>query len=124
MDTAQVTVVLDLPVAPSTNRTRRVDWAARRMVKAWMAVCDAFVMQAKRRPLDPLKLCRLSRFQVTLTLSEDHTKADLDNPLKAAIDYLRRIEVIENDAPKNMRRVILEWGVAPEGMRLTVEPVT
>jgi Holliday junction resolvase RusA-like endonuclease len=55
-------------------------------------------------------------------LSEHHTKIDLDNGLKALIDYLRRIELIEDDSHKHMRRLVVEWGIAPMGCRVTVRP--
>jgi len=48
---------------------------------------------------------------------------DLDNCCKVLIDYLRRIELIANDAPKNMRRLVVEWGEAPEGVRVEVTPL-
>jgi hypothetical protein len=37
------------------------------------------------------------------------------------IDYLRRIEVIQNDSPKYFRKLTVEWGTAPEGCRVTVK---
>lgn len=113
-------IVLDLPAPPSVNKTRRVDWAAVRHVRAWHNVANAYVLAAKGRTNSPLKLVKVARFELLITMSEHHTKIDLDNGLKALIDYLRRIELIEDDSPKHMRRLVVEWGLAPYGCRVTV----
>ncbi len=115
-------IILDLPSPPSVNRTRKIDWAASRDVKAWRNVANAYVLHAKTRTVRPLKLVKVKRFQLTVVLSEHHTNIDLDNGLKALIDYLRRIELIEDDSHKHMRRLVVEWGIAPMGCRVTVRP--
>lgn len=113
-------VVLDLPAPPSVNRTRKVDWAGNRVFKRWVAACTPFVLEAKRRPVDPIKFTRIRRFELIIALSEDHTKVDLDNSLKVLIDYLRCIELIEDDGPEYMRKLTVTWGEAPHGCRVTV----
>jgi Holliday junction resolvase RusA-like endonuclease len=115
-------IVLDLPAPPSVNRTRKVDWKGKRQMTAFQNVADAYVLAAKGRTNSPLKLTKVSRFELTITMSEHHTKIDLDNGLKALIDYLRRIELIEDDSPKHMRRLVVQWGLAPHGCRVTVRP--
>lgn len=116
-------VIIDLPVPPSVNRTRQINWAYKRKVDAWKNVCNAYVLTAKRRAISPLKLGQpIPRFELIITLSEDHTNIDLDNGEKALIDYLRELEVIANDAKKNMRRIVVQWGHAPYGCRVTVRP--
>jgi len=112
-------VVLDLPPPLSVNRTRRVDWTAQPKLRAWKEQADRFVMAAKRSP-NPPKFDRLERFTVTIILSEDHCELDADNGIKSVIDYLRRIEVIANDAKKNMRGLHVIWGHAPAGCRVVV----
>jgi Holliday junction resolvase RusA-like endonuclease len=64
----------------------------------------------------------VKRFELLIILSENHTRIDLDNGLKALIDYLRKIELIEDDSPKHMRRLVVEFGLAPFGCRVTVKP--
>lgn len=115
-------IVLDLPAPPSVNKVRRVNWAAVRCVKAWHNVANSYVLAAKGRTISPLRLTKVPRFELHIVMSEDHTKIDLDNGLKALIDYLRRIELIEDDSPKHMRRLVVEWGKAPFGCRVTVKP--
>ena len=48
---------------------------------------------------------------------------DLDNCVKHLIDYARKIELIIDDSPKYMRRIVVDWGHAPEGVRLTLREV-
>jgi Holliday junction resolvase RusA-like endonuclease len=108
---------LDLPAPLSVNRTRRINWAASHKIARWKARADALVMCQGRLPE-----CISGQFQVTVTLSED-SGLDADNTPKQIIDYLRRLKLIENDSPKHMRRVVIEFGEAPEGVRVTVQPM-
>lgn len=114
-------IILDLPAPPSVNRTRKIDWKGKRQLVAWGNVADGYVMAAKCRARSPLKLERIDRFELHIVVSEHHTKIDLDNGLKALIDYLRRIDLIVDDGPKHMRRLTVEWGLAPHGCRVTVK---
>lgn len=117
MSIVDLGAVLDLPVPPSANRFRRANWGkgGYALIKAWHAKADALLFAVKYRPL------YLERFELHITVSEQHTGMDLDNGLKALIDYLRRIEAIANDAPANMRRIVVEWGDAPEGVRVQIK---
>lgn len=118
-----MSVTLDLPVPPSVNRTRKIDWRAHKKLVSWVQHCDGFVMAAKRRAVEPLRLVKHARFELWITLSEDHTGVDLDNTNKSLIDYLRHIELIEDDTKKNMRGLHVVWGLAPLGVRVTVVPL-
>ncbi len=112
-------VVLDLPVPPSVNKTRRIDEAGKALTARWRMVAHGLLMAAGfRRSRTPIK-----RFGLWITISEAHTGQDLDNPLKNLIDYLRLIDVVENDAKRNMREIHVVWGDAldaPEGCRVVV----
>lgn len=112
-------MVLDLPAPPSVNRTRRLDFSSLAIVNAWKNVANAYVLAMKRRENAPLKLMKMSRFELLIVFSE-RSKLDLDNGLKTLIDYLRKIEAIEDDSPKHMRRLVVEFGHAPMGVRVTV----
>jgi Holliday junction resolvase RusA-like endonuclease len=116
-------IVLDLPAPPSVNRLRRIDWVNRRAAKRWQKVADKFVLAAKCRSRDPIKLNKIGRFELFIVLSEKHTRIDLDNAAKCLCDYLSQIEMIVDDGPAHMRRITIEWGVAPEGCRVTVRPM-
>lgn len=115
-------MVIDLPAPPSVNRTRKLDFSSLRVTNAWKNVANAYVLAAKGRRNSPLRLTKVSRFELLVVFSETH-KLDLDNGLKALIDYLRKIEAIEDDSPKHLRRLIVEFGHAPMGVRVTIRPL-
>lgn len=106
---------LDLPAALSVNRTRRINWAAKPAIQKWIAKADILVLLQGRLPEQVT-----GPFQVTITLPEN-SRIDADNTPKQIIDYLRRLHLIANDSPKHMRRVVIEFGDAPEGVRVTVK---
>lgn len=115
-------VTLDLPPPLSVNRTRRMSWQSQGLRRQWKAVADAYVLAAKSRSENPLVCRKIKRFEVFVILSEAHNRIDLDNGIKWTVDYLRSIDVIEDDSPKHMRRLVVEWGLAPFGCRVTVRP--
>lgn len=111
-------ITLDLPVPPSVNRTRKIDLCSLRLVNEWKQAADKFVLTQRRG--QPRKI--FGGYELLITLSEDHTSIDLDNGIKSLIDYLRKIEIVEDDSPKFFRRLTVEWGQALEGCRVTVRP--
>lgn len=113
-------MVIDLPAPPSVNKTRKINWAAVRDVKAWINVANAYVLAAKGRRNSPLRLMKVPKFELLIVFPET-SKLDLDNGLKIVIDYLRKIEAIKDDSPKHMRRLVVEFGNAPLGVRVTVK---
>jgi hypothetical protein len=64
------------------------------------------------------------RYELHITLSEEHVKIDADNGLKLIIDFLRQREITANDGKKQMRKLTVEWGHAPAGVRVVVKPLT
>lgn len=109
-------IAFDLPAPPSVNRMRKWDPSSERMVGKWKATADRFVIAQRGR--QPRKI--YGAFEVAITMSEAHTGMDLDNGVKALIDYMRRIDAIENDSQKFLRKLTVVWGAAPEGCRITV----
>jgi len=116
-------IVLDLPPPISVNESRRVNWAASKKLANWRRQADALIFAAKCRSENPLRMSKIQRFEIWITLSEALVNIDADNAPKHLIDYLRLIEVIENDAKKNMRGVHVLWGIAPTGCRVVVRPI-
>jgi Holliday junction resolvase RusA-like endonuclease len=107
--------ILDIPVPPSVNRSRMINRAALSIIDTWQKRCDVLLMangqyRAATKFTGP--------FELEITLDEQQCAADLDNIIKAAVDYLRRVELIRNDSPQYFRRLLVQWGDAPEGCRL------
>jgi Holliday junction resolvase RusA-like endonuclease len=117
-----MTSVLDIPVPPSVNLTRRINRAAQGIHGAWEHQCDVILMasgQFRAATKFP------GQFELDITLDEQQCNKDLDNPTKHAVDYLRRIELITDDSPAYFRRLLVQWGDAPKGCRLELsEPRT
>jgi Holliday junction resolvase RusA-like endonuclease len=113
-------IIVDVPPPPSVNRGRKIDWKNYGIVKAWRKHADAVLMKSKQ--VRGVKKHR-GRFELQMIVDEKATGCDLDNLTKCAADYLKRIELIEDDGPKYMRKVVLEYGHAPEGVRLVIKPI-
>lgn len=116
-------ISLDLPPPLSVNRLRKIDWNAEVRNEAWKRGADSYVFMAKRDPIRPLKLEPIPRFEVLLVFDENQTGIDLDNGVKGILDYLCFIRLIEDDGPQHMRRLVVEWGEAPTGCRVTIRPL-
>lgn len=115
-------IVLDLPPPVSVNRSRKIDWEGHQRLKEWKRGADAYVFAAKCREVNPLRLERITRYHLEIILDDRLNELDADNSLKGLIDYLHRIGITRNDGKRNMRRLVVEWGIAPTGCRVVVRP--
>ncbi len=97
------------------NQTRRVDWKFAKSHARWMDQADALVMAQGMPP------AVIGPFEIHILMS-DKLRGDLDNFCKATLDYLDRIDLIEGDSQKFLRKLTMEWGDAPEGCRVTIRP--
>ena len=112
--------VLDIPVPPSVNRTRKVDRASLPMIKAWQVQCDRQLMASLQ--FRKAKAANITRFELQIIVDERHCRCDLDNIAKSAIDYLKRTEIIPDDGPAYMRKFSVEFGEARLGCRMILKP--
>lgn len=114
-------IVLDLPPPISVNKLRRINWQAQKRASAWREQADRFLMVAKSQK--QVSFDRIPRYELHILLSEDHVFVDQDNALKLLIDYLRYREIVEDDSKKHLRKLTVEWGHAPAGVRVTIIPL-
>jgi hypothetical protein len=108
-------IVLDLPRPLSVNRTRRVDYRSMPAQREWKRQADALFLMQKRH-LMPIN----APFEVMLLISEG--RMDLDNGVKQLLDAARGYGLVPDDSPKYLRRLVIEFGEAPEGARLVIVP--
>lgn len=108
-------IMLDLPPPPSVNKMRRYDWRNRATHKAWHDLADKHML-CQKRP-EPIR----GPYEVHIVMSPS-VKLDLDNGIKCLLDFLHRIELVQGDSQKYLRRLTVEWGEAPEGCRIMVAP--
>ena len=113
--------VLDLPFPPSVNRIWRMRKGGGKpyldtRYQTWKRVADNLYLANKRNWL-PVK----GNFRATITLDIAHRgRTDLDNRIKALLDWLQRAKIIENDSLCDGLNV--KWGRAPDGCRVELRP--
>ncbi len=122
-ETAPIVTVIELPFPPSTNRI----WARgghggvtlSKDYRAWKEQADKFVLfsgdwrRAKKIP-GPFT------FELVLDTNERRRGGDLDNRIKAVLDWCQSRELIRNDS--DCEDVHAYWGEAPHGARVTIRP--
>jgi Holliday junction resolvase RusA-like endonuclease len=111
-------VVIDLPTPPSVNRTRRVDWAGETKRREWYRQADVMVL--KQRVMSQKMT---GPFQVRIVIPEKG-RLDPDNYFKVLLDYLRRVELIPGDSRKYVKRIVMDLGEAPTGVRVELQAWT
>lgn len=115
-------IVLDLPMPPSVNRIWRANRAGPNKVsrsseyKSWLRHADSMTMaMAQFRGLKTI----VGPFEAKIVLRRQ--RGDLDNRAKGILDWLQSRGVIADD--KFCERLVVEWGEAPAGCRVTVMPL-
>lgn len=119
-------IVLDIPAPPSVNASRRIDYAGRHEIDKWkkQAGLRLLVNNQLRRARAVLGDKPAERFELHLTFNETLCRCDLDNYLKSAIDYLvTTARLIVDDKPPHLRKIVAEWGEAPNGCRIVIKPI-
>lgn len=114
-------ITLDLPMPPSVNRIwRRKGGGGMYLAKEyqdWIKQADGFLLAQKRE----LKGSAIKGpFELRLTISDRDRRGDLDNRLKTILDFCQRVNLISND--KHAEKITLQWGRAPEGCRVELQP--
>lgn len=111
-----IELTLDIPTPPSVNATRRIDFRGHKKFKAWKKQAGLHVLangQLRKAGIP-------GKYELTITLNEKLCKLDPGNAEKACSDFLVSLGMIIDDGPKYARRIIIQWGEAPDGVRLTV----
>lgn len=115
-------IIIDLPCPPSVNRIWRANKAGPNKVsrsdeyKRWIKNADMLSYQTGQlRGIHPI----IGRFEAHIVIKR--CAGDLDNRAKGVLDYLQARAVIVDD--KYCERLIMEWGSAPTGCRVTVRRV-
>jgi len=115
-----VHICLDLPVPPSVNRLRRIDWANHKKHKQWKLHADLHITAYGPRP-PPRRMIK-GPFELHIVIPAN-ARADLDNFCKALIDYLVSREFVGGDGYGHLRRLIFEWGPPDPACHVTITGV-
>lgn len=107
---------LALPAPPSVNRfMRRLGNKSPEVVK-WSQQCDKHILMTRPRPTRVH-----GHFVCTIMWDGDGAGyIDIDNRIKPLLDYLQRVELIDDD--KLCWRLHVGWGAAPLGCVVHVQP--
>jgi crossover junction endodeoxyribonuclease RusA len=110
-------MVIDLSMPPSVNsiwrysRARKKPYLAERY-QTWKRDADNRFL-ANRKAWRSIK----GPFKATVVFAkEKRGRSDLDNRVKALMDWLQRAAIIENDSL--CESLSVSWGYAPEGCRV------
>jgi Holliday junction resolvase RusA-like endonuclease len=124
-------VVLDLPYPPSVNKIWKSTAAisARRIClspsyQEWKKAADLLLFTGGRG-WRAVRITGPFVAEIGLCAPKGYPRGDLDNRIKAVLDYAQRIEIVSND--KHCQRLVVEWveeDTAPHGCRLTLRPCT
>ena len=98
-------ISLDLPIPPSVNRLRRVDWRGQQQLENFKQLADWMISAAFSPGPAP---CRkiTGPYQLTIAIPENRRR-DLDNYHKAIIDYLVSREFTPDD--RQLRAFTVRW---------------
>ena len=112
-------ITLDLPIPPSVNAMRRVDWAGNKQRREYYLRTDLFLVAHGPRP-PPVRLIT-GAFEIRIQIPECLSGIDLDNHCKALLDYLVSREFIPDDAKRYLRRLVIEWGSPTPACHITIK---
>jgi hypothetical protein len=114
-----IRIALNLPIPPSVNAIRRVDWANNKARRQFYLHADLFITAHGPRP-PPVRMVT-GPYELEI-LVPDTSRLDLDNHVKSIIDYLVSREFIPGDSKKYLRGYSVHW--APiEHCRVTITGV-
>lgn len=114
-------IVLDLPRPISVNRI----WRAHKAGAARVSLSPEYQKWKKQADQITLSLGQFrglkqitGKFEAEIIVKR--CPGDLDNRAKGVLDWLQSRGVISDD--KHCERLVLSWGDAPTGCRVTVRP--
>lgn len=115
-----IEIVLDLPFPPSVNhiwrRAKRRVYRSARYIR-WMENADMAVVVARQFPRHKI----LGHFEAQILLNRTAGHGDLDNRIKAVLDWTQSRDIIVED--RHCQRLRVEWcdhTEAPKGCRVTL----
>lgn len=113
--------VIDLPFPPSVNRLWR---SSNKDGRSQVYLSPSYVKWKKAAdamPRPPGFVCGRFEAEIAVCPTKGNPRGDLDNRIKAVLDWSQRVGIIEDD--KHCQRLIVEWVDAvraPAGCRLVL----
>ena len=114
-------ITLDLPLPPSVNKTRRINWASYGDYKRWQANADKTLMFHKQNKQHPIT----GAFEITIEIDYDTLRADPGNILKALEDYCVSRKFVPDDRKRFLKGICIKFvDHLPDGCRVTLRPIS
>lgn len=105
---------LDLPLPPSVNRFTKGLGNQSRIVREWVKNADGCFWLNRRRLTHII-----GEFEAEITFRR-HPGSDLDNRLKPLLDFLQRVQLIQND--NLCMKLTVMWGEPLLGCEVRLRP--
>jgi hypothetical protein len=124
-------ITLDLPIPPSVNRIRRIDWANHADHKQWRLRTDLFI--SAHGPAEILRQLRspdrhgpliAGAYEIRIQIPESLSGLDLGNHDKAILDYLVSREFVADDAKRYLRGLLVEYGSPTPACHVTIKGIS
>lgn len=115
--TPALTITLNLPIPPSVNRLRRIDWASNHTRQQYYLRNDLFLTAYGPKPA-PVRRIR-GPYEITIQVPE-RSGLDLDNHVKPLIDYLVSREFVGGDSKRHLRKLVVEWCASGAECHVTI----
>jgi Holliday junction resolvase RusA-like endonuclease len=119
-------ITLNLPIPPSVNRTRRIDWAGDRARREFYLRADLYITAHGPRPAPVRRIT--GPYEIKIQIPASLTRMDLDNHCKCLIDYLVSREFVPDDSKRYLQRLIVElvveWTSPSPACRVTINSLS
>jgi hypothetical protein len=99
-------ITLEMPIPPSVNRIRRVDWANDKKRRSYYLHCDLFLTAHGPRPA-PVRVIT-GPYELDILIPEK-SRLDLNNHDKVLVDYLVSREFVVDDNKRYFRGYSVHW---------------
>jgi len=110
-------LTLDLPIPPSVNRTKRVDWLGNKKRRQFYLHADLHITAYGPRPV-PVRM--ITGPCVLIFEIPQASRVDLSNHCKVLEDYLVSRQFIAGDDKRYVREIHMKW-VDRDVCRVTIE---
>jgi Holliday junction resolvase RusA-like endonuclease len=113
-------IILNLPLPPSVNKVRRINWANYADYKRWQSDADKTLMLHKQNKQRGIA----GAFKITIEIDYDTLRADPGNILKAVEDYCVSRHFVPDDRKRFLKGINIEFAESlPEGCRVTIASI-
>jgi len=114
-------IVLDLPLPPTVNAVRKINWASYPKYKQWREDADKTLMLYRQNKQSTIP----GAYEILIEVGDTYLRGDLDNILKQLIDYCVSREFVSGDQKRYLRDIRMRFVTEiPEACRVTIRSLS